>query len=81
MATATTTQLLANSATYGGQLLVPLFLIVGRGVRPVKAGLMSGAARVLDHRQAFQHDVRNVPAGTREGARVSAREAPRRHPL
>lgn len=37
------TQLLANAATYGGQFLVPLYLIVGCGFAPVKAGLILAA--------------------------------------
>lgn len=37
---AATTQFLANAATYAGQFLVPLFLIVGCGFSPIKAGLI-----------------------------------------
>lgn len=40
---AATTQLLANAATYGGQFLVPLFLIVGCGFSAIKAGLILAA--------------------------------------
>ena len=40
---AATTQLLANAATYGGQFLVPIFLIVGCGFSPIKAGLILAA--------------------------------------
>jgi len=39
-AVAATTQCLANAATFAGQLLMPLFLVAGRGFTPTHAGLL-----------------------------------------